>query len=74
MVEAGLDFELESWYNTHMRNNEPSIPCRSTASFRQPQVQPVKDTPAKRESRILLYKWRAENNLDIFTGKPKVQG
>ena len=54
-----------------MKNIELSIPCRTTASFRKPQVQPVKDTPAAKEARIRLYQWRAENNLDIFTGNPK---
>jgi len=54
-----------------MKHIELSIPCRTTASFRQPQQQPVKDTPEKREARIRLYAWRAENNLDIFTGFPK---
>ena len=54
-----------------MREIETTIPCRTTASFRQPQVQPVKDTPSDRETRIRLYQWRAENGLDIFTGKPQ---
>jgi hypothetical protein len=53
-----------------MKISEVSIPCRTTASFRKAQVQPVKDTPEKRESRIRLYQWRAANGLDIFTGKP----
>ena len=54
-----------------MKYIELSIPCRSTASLRNPQVQPVKDTPEKREARIRLYRLRAENDLDIFTGLPK---
>ena len=57
-----------------MKINEISIPCRTTASFRKAQVQPVKDTPQEREARIRLYQWRAENNLDIFTGNPRVRG
>ena len=47
-----------------------SIPCKATADYRNPQQKQVKDTPEKRESRIRLYQWRAENGLDIFTGKP----
>ena len=57
-----------------MKISEVSIPCRTTASFRKAQVQPVKDTPEKRESRIRLYQWRAENGLDIFTGHPHKRG
>ena len=57
-----------------MKISEVSIPCRTTASFRKAQVQPVKDTPEKRESRIRLYQWRAENGLDIFTGQPHKRG
>ncbi len=53
-----------------MREIEVSIPCRTTASFRKPAQKQVKDTPERRESRIRLYQWRAENGLDIFTGKP----
>ena len=81
-----LDIQGGIWYNALieqrksfrkealMKISEISIPCRTTASFRKAQVQPVKDTPEARESRIRLYQWRAENNLDIFTGKPKDQG